>query len=87
MAEKKPAAKKPAAKTPTVVFARTTTAIGFAGGVVQLSTNEVWDATDPLVKEHPELFDKTPQRMRTTTDPKHRERPVERAVQAPGQKR
>lgn len=78
-------AEKKTTKKPSVVFGKTNTSVGFKGGVVRVTENEIWDAADPFVKDHPELFDATPPKVRSTTDPRHR--PVERAVAAPGRKR
>ena len=46
---------------PRIVFAKATTAIGGdLGMIVQLVAGEPWDASDPVVAAHPELFADTP---------------------------
>lgn len=54
------------------------------GGVHRLNKGEPWDADDPVVLAHPELFSDSPLRVRTSTrgfvD-------VEQATAAPGEKR
>lgn len=51
------------------------------GARVRMSRGEVWDATDPFVKAHPEFFDESPPDVRRTVAP------VETATAAPGEKR
>ena len=69
-----------------IVFANVgNTSVGAPnGGVHRLVKGEPWDADDPLVNAHPELFSDAPLRVRTTTrgfvD-------VEQATAAPGEKR
>lgn len=48
---------------------------------IRLRVGDVWDATDPFVKAHPELFSDRPPTVRTV------EGPVEQATAAPGEKR
>lgn len=67
-----------------VVYANTTTTISEGPGFVTLTKGEPWDASDPIVKRHPDCFSDQPTRVQTSrrgwTD-------VEQATAAPGEKR
>jgi len=64
-----------------IVYANTTTRVGYAGRRFSLYVNQPWDATDPLVKQFPALFSKQPTNVATSTPT------VEQATRAPGEKR
>lgn len=68
------------------VFPVASVAVGYAGGVIHLSTRDVWAADDPFVQARPELFSDTPAVTvvrRTAAAPVV----VEQATAAPGEKR
>jgi hypothetical protein len=68
------------------VFPTASVAVGYAGGVIHLSTRDVWAADDPFVRARPELFSDTPTGAvvrRTAPAPVV----VEQATAAPGEKR
>lgn len=65
------------------VVALATTSVGWDGGRVRLSQGDLWDADDPFVRAHPDLFAAdAPERMihRTVA-------PVEQATRRPGERR
>ena len=64
-----------------VVYAISTTNTARDGLIFRLAEGEVWDADDPLVKAHPDLFSKEPTKVRRSA-PR-----VERATAAPGERR
>jgi len=64
------------------VYPVSSTAVGYGGGVIQLSPLDVWDADDPFVQARPELFDSVPRVIRRTGPA-----PVEQATANPGQVR
>lgn len=54
------------------------------GRGILVVAGEAWDANDPLVKEHPDMFEEDPRRVRSSrTESGH----VEQATAAPGEKR
>lgn len=57
----------------------------FAEGIrkIRLTEGDVWDADDPFVKAHPELFSVEPTKLKRTT----KDSTVEQATAAPGEKR
>lgn len=68
-------------------FARYTTSTAATPGGMPLivQEGEAWDADDPLVLAHPELFSDEPLRVQTSHG--RRDRVVEQATAAPGEKR
>lgn len=66
-------------------FARYTTNTGLPGNPMTFYVEEgdAWDADDPIVKAHPELFSDTP----VTVHSSFGKRTVEQATAAPGEKR
>lgn len=68
---------------PEVVYANTTTHIGWGPDAVFIEEGSVWAADDPLVRERPAFFSKEPTRVHRTV-PK---RPVEDTTAEPGKKR
>lgn len=64
-----------------VVYAKSTTSTARDGLVFRLQEGEVWDADDPLVQQHPDLFSKKPTKIRRSG------RGVERMTAAPGENR
>jgi hypothetical protein len=73
-----------------LVFARTTCVTSLGETRVNLTAGEAWDAEDPLVAEHPDLFIEQPPLLRRThgglavsqANPE-----VEDATARPGEKR
>ena len=64
------------------VFAKSTCAVGFGGGVVRLHMGDPWRADDPFVKARPDMFaDDPPGAVVRHTGG------VEQATAAPGEKR
>lgn len=51
------------------------------GQIVRVQPNEAWDANDPFVKAHKDMFSKTPIKARTVSGW------VETATAEPGEKR
>ena len=51
------------------------------GKRIQLVRDQIWDASDPIVKARPDLFSKEPRQVNRTIVP------VEAASAAPGEKR
>ena len=71
-----------------ICYAQSTVSTTNAGGVIyRLNVGEVWDDNDQLVKEHPNLFSKTPPRIRTSRGWVPPEAVIETATAAPGEKR
>lgn len=65
-----------------VVYAKSTTSVTNAGGVIyRLEAGQAWSADDPIVKTHPTLFADSPLKARTSRGW------VETATAAPGEKR
>lgn len=52
---------------------------------IRLEIGDVWDAADPFVKAHPELFDVEPTKVNRSTPARNQR--VEQATAAPGEKR
>lgn len=71
------------------VYAAITGSVSWNGTVVRLVEGEVWPAADPFVKQRDDLFRSTPPVVRNTEGRPtiQRERPIERATRAPGEKR
>ncbi|RBQ21608.1 hypothetical protein DP939_02545 [Spongiactinospora rosea] len=63
------------------VFPTCVAVVHWEGGRVHLLRDQPWDADDPFVKARPDLFAEHPQ------DPQRTAPPVERATQAPGERR
>jgi hypothetical protein len=63
------------------VFSQAACSFDHDGLTINLQPDQVWDANDPVVRAHPELFAADPVRVRRTVSP------VEEATAAPGQKR
>lgn len=61
-----------------VVYALTTAAVGFDGGIVRLSEGDAWTPDHPFVRAHPDLFGVTPRKVNGI---------VEQATRAPGEQR
>lgn len=72
-----------------IVFAKTAAVVAFAGQRIRLNPGEPWDAEDPFVKEHPEMFAEHVRAARSTQDSRgFREYDeIETATRAPGEKR
>lgn len=70
-----------------VVFARLNSVLAHAGRRVTVSAGEPWDASDPLVKQYPDVFVPNLPAMRSTVDPRGYRETVERATRAPGERR
>lgn len=71
-----------------IVYAREGAVVAHGGHRVMIRPGEPWDGDDALVKAHPDLFVDGPASVRTTRDPSGvTDVPVERATQAPGEKR
>lgn len=51
-----------------VVYATTDATLSINGDRVQVARGEVWDAGDPLVAQHPDLFVKEPSHTRSTSN-------------------
>jgi hypothetical protein len=70
-----------------IVYAKSTLSTTNTGGVIfRLTVGEAWDSNDPFVQQHPNLFDGTPPRVRTSqgwVPPAD----VENATAVPGEKR
>lgn len=67
-----------------IVYAKQSCITHLPGGVpVRLREGDLWDADDPVVKTHPNLFSDEPTRINRTT----RTPVVEQATAAPGEKR
>jgi hypothetical protein len=50
-----------------VVYATTTTSVTNAHGVIyRINGGEAWDADDPIVQQHPDLFARHPVKARTS---------------------
>lgn len=65
-----------------LVYAKSTASVTNEHGVIyRVEINQPWDADDPLVKQHPDLFSSLPPGTRTSTGW------VETATAAPGEKR
>jgi len=65
------------------MYPTTTLVAGYDGGRVHINVDQVWEADDPFVKSHPDLFSDVPQKVhRTTTAPV-----IETATAAPGEVR
>lgn len=65
-----------------LVYAKSTTSVANSHGVIyRVEINQPWDADDPLVAQHPELFSSFPPGTRTSSGW------VETATAAPGEKR
>lgn len=59
--------------------------VAYVNGLrIQLETDDVWDADDPVVKARPDLFRATPVKVNRTVPVSP---PVEQATAAPGEKR
>ena len=65
-----------------LAYANCTTVYADAGRKIRLAEGDVWDADDPFVKAHPELFSVEPTKVKRTAPTK-----VEQATAAPGEKR
>lgn len=65
----------------SLVYANCNTRVGFNNGFYLLTVDQPWEASDPLVKKFPHLFDKQPTEVRTSGVK------VEQATRAPGEKR
>lgn len=63
------------------VFATSTCAVAWQGGVVRLHAGDAWPAGDPFVKDHPELFNEDPPVIRGTAPA------VEDTTARPGERR
>jgi hypothetical protein len=63
------------------VFPNCVAVVRWEGGRVRLNPDQQWDADDPFVRARPELFAENPQAPQRTVPP------VERATQAPGERR
>jgi hypothetical protein len=71
-----------------IVYANKNAVVAHSGLRIVVRAGEPWDGDDPLVKSHPDLFVDGPASVRTTRDPSGvTDVPVERATQAPGEKR
>ena len=71
-----------------VVYANTSAVVAHGGLRIPVRAGEPWDGDDALVKAHPEMFTDGPASVRSTRDPSGvTNLPVERATQAPGEKR
>jgi len=68
------------------VYAAGTLSVRAEPEPVRLVAGEAWDADDPFVRAHPDLFTDAPLTVRRTV-PARVERPVEQATRAPGEKR
>lgn len=66
------------------VFATSTCAVGWNGGVVRLQAGDAWPADDPFVKARSEFFKKDPPVIRSTGPAEAR---VESATARPGERR
>lgn len=67
---------------PGIVYATQT--VHLIGRGILVVAGEPWDASDPLVKERPDLFTDTPGAVRTTRTDSGQ---VEQATAAPGERR
>lgn len=67
---------------PTIVVAIATTGVGYNGEVITVREGEAWDARDPFVRRHPELFSGEPTARVRRTRPY-----VEQATANPGELR
>jgi hypothetical protein len=69
----------------SIVYSRADAVVAHAGQRIRLLPGEPWDAADPLVKAHPDLFVDRPSHVRTSGG----YRPVEpeRAVTGPAERR
>jgi hypothetical protein len=63
------------------VFSQAACSFEYDGRTINLTPDQVWDANDPVVVAHPDLFAAAPLRVHRTVSP------VEEATAAPGQKR
>jgi len=71
-----------------VVYAKASSVLAHGGQRHHVRAGEPWDATDPLVKQYPDMFVDHLPAMRSTQDPRgYREHGVERATRAPGERR
>ena len=68
-------------------YARCTASVGYDGGIVRLSENDAWYATDPFVLSHPDMFSDTPPKVHYTAARRDFDVVVEQATANPGQKR
>jgi hypothetical protein len=64
-----------------LAFANCSTSYAEGTRKIRLEVDMVWDADDPFVKAHPELFSATPIKVHRTVAV------VEQATAAPGEKR
>ena len=63
------------------VFVKDSTSIGAGSNMLLLARGDVWPASDPLVRDHPELFTEHPPILRRSAPP------VEQATAGPGERR
>jgi len=49
-----------------IVYAISTSTVGLGGQLARIVVGEPWDADDPVVKAHPDLFEKKPRMARTS---------------------
>ena len=69
-------------------YAKSTVSATTRGGIIiKLNVGETWDENDQFVKDHANLFSKTPPRVRTQSGWIPPDDVVERATANPGQKR
>jgi len=69
-------------------YAKSTVSATTRGGIIiKLNVGETWDENDQFVKDHPNLFDKNPPRVRTQSGWVPADVVVETATANPGQKR
>ena len=62
-------------------YARSTTSVGYKGGLIRLNEGDAWYADDPFVRSNPGYFADTPPKVNFT------EVRVETATANPGEKR
>lgn len=65
-----------------LAFPKQPATVRFNGRLYNVPAGEPWDADDPLVRAHPDLFDTEPAKVHRTTAG-----PVEQATAAPGERR
>jgi hypothetical protein len=66
-------------------FCSSSAIIGWKGQTLHLRAGSVWDANDPFVAAHPNMFSDFPDVLETSSGVLHRG--VEQATAAPGEKR
>jgi hypothetical protein len=66
-------------------FCSASAIVGWQGQTLHLRAGSVWEADDPFVRAHPEMFSDAPEVMETSSGVVHRG--VEQATARPGEKR